>query len=53
MSYVGETWEGESSRCTVERGEVVVCPLAASGPNLVVLFGPDRKNMAQVLVSRT
>lgn len=52
QSYVGESWEGESSRCEVERNEVVVCPLAARGPNLVVLFGPDRKNMAQVLVTR-
>lgn len=52
VSYVGETWEGESTRCEVQRDEVVVCPLAAKGPNLVVLFGPDHRNMAQVLVTR-
>ncbi len=52
MSYVGESWDGESTRCEVQHKEVFVCPLAAAGPNLIVLFGPNHRNMAQVLVTR-
>lgn len=51
-SFVGETWESEGKRCKVVGNEEVVCPLAAAGPNLVVLYGPDNKNMGQVLVTR-
>ncbi len=51
QSYAGESWDGESSRCTVEDRRRVECPLANEGPNLVVLFGPDNMNMGQVLVT--
>lgn len=49
--YEGETWDGTSSRCSSGgKHETFTCPLVP-GPNLVVLFGPDNRNMAQVLVT--
>lgn len=50
-SYRGETWDGPRQRCGVsDAGDAFVCPLV-DGPNLLVMFGPDRSNMGQVLVT--
>lgn len=51
QSYAGESWDAPASRCEVEDGERVTCPLQREGANLVVLFGPDNTNMGQVLVT--
>ncbi len=49
QSYAGDSWDGQSKRCEVRGRQRVECPLTP-GPNLVVLYGPDNVNMAQIHV---
>jgi len=51
QSYAGDSWDAPSKRCRVEGGTHITCPLAQRGPNLIVLFGPDNRNMAQIPVT--
>ncbi len=51
QSYAGDSWAAASTRCSVEAGGRITCPLQQRGPNLVVMFGPDNMNMGQIHVN--